>query len=149
VEQVFGGENLICNINRVCKWEMVTPERYALLQCFAGLSSEVLFNRVPVPDRYQQELTTMANSEVRYTKKQAAELLGVTQAQLDILLKRFDIPPFWPFSEDAKGTRKISFLLNEEELSEFKAALQASGSRYDSHFAKHCILSYIRDHKKE
>lgn len=142
-EQVFGGEALICNINRLCKWEMVTPERYALLQCFAGLPSETLFNSKIVPDQYQQRLTVLSQSEVRYTKKQVAELLGVTQAQLDILLKRFDIPPFWPSSDDVKVVRKISFLLNDEELSKFKAALNTSGFRYDSHFAKHCIMSYI------
>ena len=146
VKQVFGGETLICNINRLCKWEMVTPERYVLLQCFAGLPSETMFSGEPVADCMEQKLQSLSRSEVRRTKKQVAEELSVTQAQLDILVQRYNIHPFWRAeSEDGpeKKLRKISVTLNEEELSIFKQALKESGFRYDSHFAKHCILSCI------
>ena len=146
VRQVFGGEALICNINRLCKWEMVTPERYALLQCFAGLSSEAVFSGERVADCMEVKLQSLSQSEVRRTKKQVAEELSVTQAQLDILVQRYNIPPFWRTEggdDPEKKLRKISVTLNEEELSAFKQALKESGFRYDSHFAKHCILSCI------
>ena len=146
VRQVFGGEALICNINRLCKWEMVTPERYALLQCFAGLSSEAVFSGERVADCMEVKLQSLSQSEVRRTKKQVAEELSVTQAQLDILVQRYNIPPFWRTEggdDPEKKLRKISVVFNEEELFVFKQALKESGFRYDSHFAKHCILSCI------
>ena len=146
VRQVFGGEALICNINRLCKWEMVTPERYALLQCFAGLPSETMFSGEQVADCMEQKLQSLSQSEVRRAKKQVAEELSVTQAQLDILVQRYNIHPFWR-AEDWDGAkekqRKISVVFNEEEFLTFKQALKESGFRYDSHFAKHCILSCI------
>ena len=146
VRQVFGGEALICNINRLCKWEMVTPERYALLQCFAGLPSETMFSGEQVADCMEQKLQSLSQSEVRRAKKQVAEELSVTQAQLDILVQRYNIHPFWR-AEDWDGAkekqRKILVVFNEEEFLTFKQALKESGFRYDSHFAKHCILSCI------
>ena len=40
IELIFGGEASICTINRACKWDIASPERYALLQDFAGITSE-------------------------------------------------------------------------------------------------------------
>lgn len=42
--------------------------------------------------------------------------------------------------------RKIGFTLEEQDLLLFKRALEASGYRYDSHFARHCILKHIEEH---
>lgn len=149
VEQVFGAEQSICTINRVCKWEMTSPERYALLQCFANVSSDIVFAQVPIKEHYERQLQALQQTGIRYGKKQLAEQLGITCSQLDILAQKYEIPPFWTQNgERVKEERKINCKLNEQELALFKTALAESGFRYDSHFAKHCILTYIQEHLK-
>lgn len=111
MRQVFGGEALICNINRLCKWEMVTPERYVLLQCFAGLSCEIVFSRKRVADCMEVKLRSLSKSEVRRTKKQVAEELSVTQAQLDILVQRYNIHPFWRAEGGDTPEKKLRLII--------------------------------------
>lgn len=111
MRQVFGGETLICNINRLCKWEMVTPERYVLLQCFAGLSCEIVFSRKRVADYMEVKLRSLRKSEVRRTKKQVAEELSVTQAQLDILVQRYNIHPFWRAEGGDTPEKKLRLII--------------------------------------
>lgn len=148
VEQVFGGEQSICTINRICKWEMKAPERYALLQCFAGLDSKVVFGCQPLRSRYEEELHALQKTGVVYGKKQLAERLGVTVSQLDALAKKHSIQPFWTQNGggETERLRKIRFTLEEQDLLLFKQALETSGYRYDSHFARHCILKHIEEH---
>lgn len=150
VEQVFGDENSVCTINRVCKWEMAVPERYALLQCFAGVSSETAFDRTPVKDRYEVQLSDLQRTGVLYGKKQLAESLGITRSQLDILSDKYGIKPFWMTNTaEPKESRKISFRLDGQELVLFKQALEKSGFRYDSHFAKYCVMRGVIGRIKE
>lgn len=147
VEQVFGGEQSICTINRVCKWEMTSPERYALIQCFANIPSEVVFAPESIKERYEEQLLTLSKTGIRYGKKQLAEQLGITKPQLDILARKYGIKPFWVQNEEKeKGGQNIKFHLDEQELALFKHALAESGFRYDSHFAKHCVLAYMAEH---
>lgn len=148
VKQVFGGEKSICTINRVCKWEMKMPERYALLQCFAGVDSGIVCGGPRLLSRYEEALQEFQSTGVVYGKKQLAESLGITTSQLDTLAKKYNIQPFWTRNEgeDNKQLHKRNFVLDEQEMRLFKRALRESGYRYDSHFARHCILKYIEEH---
>lgn len=152
VEQVIGSEKAICTINRIGKWEMTTPERYALLQCFAGIDSGTLFSEVPIQERYREQLLALQRTGVLYGKKQLAEQLGITRLQLDILSQKYGIEPFWTRNgvreevrEEAAEERRIIFRLNKQELMVFKRALKESGFRYDSHFAKYCVMKFIEE----
>lgn len=146
VERIFGTSNSAPLINRICKWEMKVPERYALLQCFAGFDSISMFSEKRLCSRYESALLDMASTGVRYGKKDVAHRLGITTSQLDLLAKKYDIDPFWTQNKADIScvVRKLNIPLNETELALFKDALRKSGFRYDSHFAKHCILQYIK-----
>lgn len=147
--KVFGGEKGVCIINRACKWAVVTPERYAMLQCFAGLDSTTMFSSIQIEDQMEAKLRIMQQSNVVYTKKQVMEHLGVTSSQLDILTRKYHFQPFWQrSSEDGEGLHKLSLILSDTEYSMYKAAFQESGYRFDRHFLKDCVLAYIGGRNK-
>lgn len=143
--KVFGGEKGVCIINRACKWAVATPERYALLQCFAGLDSATMFSEVRVKNRQEVQLRQLQEADIIYTKKQVQELLGVTASQLEILARKYNIQPFWRQIGGEAGERehKLSFVLDDKEYGIYKAAFRESGYRFDRHFIKHCLLEYI------
>lgn len=147
--RMFGGEKGICIINRACKWAVATPERYALLQCFAGLDSSTMFSTARVEDRMEVRLQELQGTGVTYTKKQVQELLGVTASQLEITAQKYEIAPFWHRGGGEKeGQHKLSINLDDEEYLIYKTAKQASGYRFDGHFIKYCVLQYIQEHKE-
>lgn len=144
VEKAFGDERSICLLNRVCKWECLTPERYALLQCFAGISSAEMFSSEQRVSVWEEKLRIMGKNGVKYGKKQLCESLGITASQLNILAKKYDITPFWTQnSANASQLHKISIVFDDAEHEQFKRALAQSGFRYDRHFAHHCITEYL------
>lgn len=147
--KLFGGVKGLCIINRMCKWAVAAPERYALLQCFANLDSATMFSKVRVEDQLESKLRSLQQSEVIYTKKQVQEQLGVTASQLDILARKYGIQPFWRrIGEDGEGQHKLNLVLNDEEYQVYQAVRNASGYRFDRHFVKHCVLAYITGHNK-
>lgn len=147
VEQVIGDEKAIHTINQVCKWECLIPERYALLQCFAGIDSSIVFSPKRLPGLWENQLRNMAKSGGRYGRKQLCEALGITASQLNILARKYDLSPFWTHQE--KQLHKISVVFNDTEHEQFKQALARSGFRYDRHFAHHCIMEYLKHHKED
>jgi len=147
VKQIFGDESSIPLINRLGKWSLATPERYAFLQNFAELPSEELFNSERLKDAMQERLIALKNSDVLLTKKQVMEQLGVTSHQLDVLAKKYDALPFWRergTAEERKRLHKISFTLADEDFETYKLALAKSGFHYDSDFVRKCVLNYIK-----
>ena len=150
VGRVFGDEKSICLLNRVCKWECLTPERYALLQCFAGIDSATVFSSKRLPNSLENKLRSMSKSGIRYGKKQLCEHLGITAAQLNILARKYRLSPFWTQNDTSNSsTHKISVVFSDTEHEQFKQALAQSGFRYDRHFAHHCILEYLNTHFSE
>lgn len=146
--KIFGGEKGICIINRACKWDIAAPERFALLQCFAGLNSTTMFSTVRIEDRLEIRLKELQQSGITYTKKQVQEQMGVTSSQLNILARKYNIQPFWRQSgEDGEGMHKLSLVLSDDEYQVFETARNASGYRFDRHFLKHCLLAYIKENK--
>lgn len=148
MEKVFGGKKGLCIINRACKRAVAAPERYAMLQCFAGLDSSTMFSTVRVEDRLETKLKELRQSGIAYTKKQIIEQLKITSSQLDILARKYNIQPFWRRGgEDGEGMHKLSLVLSDDEYQAFETARNASGYRFDRHFLKHCLLAYIKEHK--
>lgn len=143
--KVFGGEKGICIVNRVCKWAVATPERYALIQCFAGLDSATMFSKVQVEDHLEIRLRQLQEADIVYTKKQVQEQLGITASQLDIMARKYNIQPFWRRGGGEKeGQHKLGIVLDDEEYRLYQIAKNASGFRFDRHFIKHCVLEHIR-----
>lgn len=141
--KVFGGEKGVCVINRACKWAVATPERYALLQCFAGLASATMFSEVRVEDCLEVQLRQLQEADIVYTKKQVQEELGVTASQLEILARKYKTEPFWRRGRGEQG-HKLNVVLDDEEYRRYKMVKAASGYRFDRHFIRHCVLEHIR-----
>lgn len=142
VELVFGDEASICTINRACKWEIASPERYALLQDFAGITSEEVFSKKPQRDRYEDKLLTLQKTGNSYTKKQVQECLSITAAQLDILTKRYGIEPFW--KEKGGGrTKQIHLTLTAEEKQRIAKAAAIHGNGQTAVFAREVLLREV------
>lgn len=145
IKQIFGGETSTWTINHIGKWEMTMPERYALLQCFAGIDSSTMFSEFPIQERYREELVNLSKTGVKYNKKQLAEKLSITQSQLDILIQKYEMKPFWKKNEDEREIGgRIQFYLSKQEAMVFNRAFQESGFQYRSLYAKHCVLEEIR-----
>lgn len=150
MEKMFGGEKGLPVINRACKWAVAAPERYSMLQCFAGLNTTTMFSAMRIEDQLESKLRSLQQSEVIYTKKQVQEQLGVTSSQLELLARKYKLEPFWRQIGGEQGERvhKLSLVLSDEEYEIYKAAFQESGYRFDRHFLKHCVLAYITGHDK-
>lgn len=141
IEETFGSEVSAFVLNRIVKWNLTSPERYIILQDFAGLSTETVFSVEPIEDSMYTQLKELAATGITYGKQALAEELGLKPFQLDILAKRYEIKPFWeqnkPSSE--KKADVIKLYLTTKERQKIHQAAKNLGFRYDNHFVKHCI----------
>lgn len=144
VERIIGTERNANVINRLGKWTMKTPERYALLQCFAGLESKDVFGDI-LPSQREIALRELSCNGQTYTKKQIMAQLQVTSCQLDTLLRKYQLRPFWRGADRQEKTHRLQFQLSESEYAAYKQALAASGMRYDSDFIRLCVLTAVKN----
>jgi hypothetical protein len=143
------GENqttALAQLNRLCKWQGQVPERYALLQVFAGVNSAVVFSQERVSERMEERLLELRSSPVPMTKKQIMKELGVTALQLDNLLRKYDMEPFWrPAAADSiRKPYKVRCSMTEADYKKFEEAFQKSGYRYSSEFTEHLLLTALQ-----
>ena len=143
VKQAFGDEKSIPMINRLCKWEIRSPERFALLQCFSHLTQEAFFGP-ELEAIHKIKLLKYQDTQVVYSRKQIAHEMGVTVAQLDTLIKKYGIKIRWQ-DEERKEDRphKVTFTLNDIEMDLFKRVMREKGYKYGAHFARKIILEQI------
>ena len=109
-----------------------------------------MFSKVRAEDCLEARLKELQQSDKTYTKKQVQEQLGVTASQLNIIAKKYGIDPFWRQAggEKEEGGHKLSLVLDDKEYGIYKAAFHESGYRFDRHFIKDCLLTYIRENLK-
>lgn len=149
VERIFGPRENTYTINKTCKWGMQVPERYAMLQCFAGLDTKIMFSSERLQNRYEEQLLQYQESGKRYGRKQLAKALGIRPSRLDVLTEKYGIQPAWTRNGSEIGEedfQKVAVRFTETEYAAFKQAMGNSDYRYNSHFAKHCIMAYIQEH---
>lgn len=139
--QIFGGQQSIPIINRLCKWALRTPERYAMLQCFAGIPAEILFGE-PVKSDLEIKLRSYEEKGILLSRQQVAKEMGITISQLQTLVEKYGIQKLWRDGKSLGSGKlhKIAVCLDDDEFLTFKAALQASGFKYSSQFAKYCLF---------
>lgn len=147
VEQVFGDERAIPIINRVCKWESSTPERHAMLQCFAGMDSYAAFCGPQILDAYEVKLKGLQKKRIRYGRKQVAEQLGITVSQLEILAEKYSIQPFWKQVGRRSTIRSecIRIMLTTAEKELLARAAQVSGNAQLAVYARAVLLHTAKD----
>lgn len=149
VKEMLGTEISAFVLNRIVSWNLSSPERYALLQTFAGLSTETMFSSIPVEDRLCQALKELSESGITYGKKALAEQLGLKAFQLDTLAKKYGITPFWKTNGTCTGKKAamIKLYLTFEERQEIHQVAQQLGFRYDNHFVRYCVDQILQKYK--
>lgn len=145
IQETYGAEVSAFVLNRITKWNLTSPERYIILQDFAGLSTETVFSVDPIEDSMYTQLKELAATGVTYGKQALAEELGLKPFQLDILAKRYEIKPFWEQNKPAPEKRAdmIKIYLTSKEHQEIHQTAKKLGFRYDNHFVKYCIAQTL------
>lgn len=151
IQETFGSEMSASVLNRIIQWNLASPERYALLQDFVGLSTSTMFSAVPIEDQLCCRLKDLAKTGITYGKKALAEQLELKPFQLDTLAKRYRIEPFWEQNTISTSTEKkvnmIKLYLTSEERQEIRQAARRLGFRYDNHFVKFCVDKVLQEHE--
>ena len=130
-------------IYRVCHWKLTSPERYALLAVFAGLTIEQLLGaEIPVVDPLLEKLLECKEEGVAYKKEKLAQLVGVSPHQLDSLAKKYNIAPFWKQC-GGKRTETIRITLTADEKQCITRAAAIQGNGQTAVFAREILLREI------
>lgn len=130
-------------IYRVCRWKLTSPEQYALLTVFAGLTvEELLGTEIPVVDPLLQKLLEYRDKGLAYKKEELARLVGVSPYQLDSLAKKYHVAPFWKQC-GGKRTETIRITLNEEEKQRITKAAAIHGNGQTAVFARDILLREV------
>lgn len=95
VRRCFGEKVMPYQLRRIGNWTVLSPERYALLATMIGQAPRTTFSAKPIPDRIEEKLVKLSLQEVPLTKKGIAETMNVKPHQLDFLLGRYGMEPFW------------------------------------------------------
>ena len=130
-------------IYRMCHWKLTSPERYALLTVFAGLTIEELLGaEIPVKDPLLAKLLEYKEKGLAYRKEELAQLVGVSPHQLDSLAKKYNIMPFWKQC-NGKRTETIRITLTAEEKQSIARAAAIQGNGQTAVFARDILLREV------
>lgn len=132
--------------NRMAQWKLSGPERYALLQFFAGISTEELFGKrmfEEVSVVKIEKFLEMAKSGKLYRRKDVESELGVCAATLYKMAQQFKVRYFWVTSAKgaySKRTNKVHLNLTEGEYEYILKASEASGNLPVAVFVRNAVL---------
>ena len=116
IREIFGNEISAFVLNRIVKWNLTSPEQYALLQNFVDLPTTTMFSGTPVEDRLCVSLQNLVKRGVTFGKRALAEQLGIKPFQLDVLAKKYVIKPFWEqngtTAEKKTDSKQMLFSIN-------------------------------------
>jgi hypothetical protein len=95
----------------------------------------------------EERLSELRSSTVPMTKKQITKELGVTVLQLDNLLRKYDMEPFWrPAAADSvRKPYKVRCSMTEADYRKFEEAFIKSGYCYSSEFVEHLLLTALQE----
>lgn len=130
-------------IYRVCRWKLTSPERYALLTVFAGLTIESLLGlEIPVVDPLLKKLLDYKEKGLAYKKEELAQLVGVSPHQLDSLAKKYHVAPFWKQC-GGKRTETLRITLTQEEKQRIAKAAAIHGNGQTAVFTREILLREV------
>jgi len=137
---------------RIERWEYVMPDRFILLQTLIGLPTETVFDENPVQDDLRLMLEKAAAEGRFETHGEAAKRLGLKRYQLNSLVYRYGMEPFWlvPLKGKRPEDRRahISFTLDKAEKEEIEEFSKSRGYRCVGNIAMHCI-QYVMKQERE
>ncbi|MCQ5145143.1 TniQ family protein [Enterocloster bolteae] len=150
VHRCFGEKVMPYQLGRLVNWALFSPERYAMLAAMIGQSPRVTFSPKPIPDKIEEKLLGLSSQEVALTKKDIAAQLGIKTYQLDSLLARYGIEPFWVnyMKRANDGTEAKNKLIrvyySEGEKNRVEGYAVRKGFPTTSEFARYCINRIIK-----
>ncbi len=145
VRRCFGEKVMPYNLGRLVNWTAFSPERYAMLAAMIGQSPRVTFSPKPIPDKIEEKLLGLSSQEVALTKKEIAAQMGVKTHQLDSLLARYGMEPFWASyvkkANDGTGAKNksIKVYYSDVRKSQIDGYAKAKGFPTTSDFLRYCI----------
>ena len=145
VAEWFGAESSAIIISRICSWNVLSPERYALLATMIEQPPDITFSPERLPDVYERKLQELRDHNAGYHKKFVAGQLGVKTYQLDSLLRRFNMEPFWvdvrPKANNGENARTelIKAYLTVSEKEALEAYVQEKNFANNADFIRYCL----------
>ena len=142
-EQYFG--KLSASVMaRMTRWQVFSPDRYALLAVMVGMDADTLFGPAIEPtDPLLERLLRYKETGIVYGKNDLAAKIGIQPGQLDSLAAKYHIEPFW--RQIRQDRRKcIRLLLTDEEYESIKKAAKKNSSGQLAVFARSVVLDFCR-----
>lgn len=131
-------------LSRLTKWQLSSPERYALLAVMVGMDSDTLFGPAIEPiGPLLEKLLSYKEAGVIYGKSDLAAKMGIQPGQLDSLAQKYNIQPFWRQIRQERN-RCIRLLLTAEEYATVWESNKNSGGGQLAVFARSIVLNFCR-----
>lgn len=129
-------------LSRLTKWQLSSPERYALLAVMVGMDTDTLFGPAIEPiDPLLEQLLRYKETGIVYGKNDLAAKMGIQPKQLDSLAKKYNVQPFWrQIGQDRH--KCIRLLLTDEEYEVISKAAKENGSGQLAVFARSAIIDF-------
>ena len=142
-EQYFG--KLSASVMaRMTRWQLSSPDRYALLAVMVGMDADTLFGpALGVTDPLLERLLSYKEVGVIYGKHDLAAKMGIQPGQLDSLAKKYNVQPYWRQIRQDRN-RCIRLLLTETEYDIIQKAAKKNSSGQLAVFARSVILSHCK-----
>lgn len=130
-------------LSRLAKWQLSSPERYALLAVMVGMDSDTLFGPAIEPiDPLLEKLLSYKEAGVIYGKSDLAAKMGIQPGQLDSLAQKYNIQPFWRQIRQDR-CKCIRLLLTNGEYELILKAARESGNTQLAVFVRTIVLDVL------
>ena len=135
-------------LSRLVHWQLSSPDRYALLAVLVGLDADTLFGpALGVTDPLLERLLSYKEAGVVYGKNDLAAKLGIQPGQLDSLVAKYQIEPFWRQIRQERN-RCIRLLLTNSEYKAISQAAKASNNTPLAVYVRAIILDALQNEEE-
>lgn len=132
-------------LSRLTKWQLSSPERYALLAVMVGMDAKALFGpTLDAADPLLEQLLQYRESGTIYGKNDLAAKMGIQPGQLDSLAAKYHIEPFWRQIRQDRN-RCIRLLLTNSEYEAILQAAKENGNTQLAVFVRTIILDVLKN----
>ena len=132
-------------LSRLTKWQLSSPERYALIAVMIGLDADILFGPAIEPiDPLLEKLLSYKEAGVIYGKSDLAAKMGIQPGQLDSLAQKYKVQPFWRQIRQERN-RCIRLLLTDNEYDLIAQAAKENGNTQLAVFVRTIILDVLKN----
>lgn len=132
-------------LSRLTKWQLSSPERYALIAVMIGLDADILFGPAIEPiDPLLAQLLQYRETGIIYGKNDLAIRMGIQPKQLDSLAQKYNVQPYWRQIRQNRN-RCIRLLLTESEYDVIAQAAKENGNTPLAVFVRSVILEVLKN----